>query len=106
MKKRLQLLMWLAALLSLPAWAGLDINTAKQSELEAIRGLGPVKARAIIEYRETRGPFKSLDELDHVRGFGKASIDKLRNELIVIQSVPLKRKNEMYIIQSEPQKRK
>jgi competence protein ComEA len=45
--------------------------------------LGPAKAKAIIEYRETNGAFKSVDELDKVKGFGRASIDKLRDELSV-----------------------
>lgn len=67
----------------LPAFAAVNINTASQSELEAVRGLGPAKAKAIIEYRETNGAFKSVDELDKVKGFGRASIDKLRDELSV-----------------------
>jgi competence protein ComEA len=68
---------------ALPAWAGVDINTAPQSELEAVRGIGPVKARAIIDHRNAHGPFRSLDDLDDVRGFGKATIEKLRGELVV-----------------------
>jgi competence protein ComEA len=60
-----------------------NINTATQSELEAVKGLGPSKAKAIITYREANGGFKSLDELDNVKGFGKASIEKLQGELMV-----------------------
>lgn len=63
--------------------AGVDINTAPQSELESVRGIGPVKARAIIDHRKAHGPFRSLDDLDDVRGFGKATIEKLRGELVV-----------------------
>ena len=62
-------------------WAAVDINTATQSELESVKGLGPAKAKAIIAYREKNGAFKTLDELDNVKGFGKASIEKLRGEL-------------------------
>jgi len=65
------------------AWAGVDINTATQSELESIKGLGPSKAKAIIAYREKKGNFKSIEELDNVKGFGKSSIAKLRDELTV-----------------------
>lgn len=65
------------------SWAAVDINTATQSELESVKGLGPAKAKAIIEYREKHGPFKSVDDLDKVKGFGKASVDKLRGELAV-----------------------
>jgi competence protein ComEA len=73
----------LAALLAFPAWAAVDLNTATQSELEAVKGLGPAKAKAIIEYRDANGKFKTVDELDKVKGFGKASVDKLRSELTV-----------------------
>ncbi|MFN3715165.1 MAG: ComEA family DNA-binding protein [Thiobacillus sp.] len=73
----------LTALLAFPAWAAVDLNTATQSELEAVKGLGPAKAKAIIAYRDANGKFKSVDDLDKVKGFGKASIDKLRGELTV-----------------------
>lgn len=75
----------LAGFMALPAFAfaAVNVNTATQSELEAVRGLGPAKAKAIITYREAHGNFKSLDELDKVKGFGKASIEKLAEELTV-----------------------
>ena len=65
------------------SWAAVNVNTATQSELEGIKGLGPSKAKAIIEYREKNGPFKSLDDLDKVKGFGKANIEKLKADLSV-----------------------
>jgi competence protein ComEA len=68
------------------AWAGVDINTASQSELEVVKGLGPAKAKAIIDYREKNGGFKSLEELDNVKGFGKSSVGKLRGELTVTEA--------------------
>lgn len=73
----------LAGMIAFPALAAININTATQSELEAVKGLGPAKAQAIISYREANGAFKNLDELDNVKGFGKASIDRLRGELSV-----------------------
>ncbi len=63
------------------SWAAVNINTATQSELEGVKGLGPAKAKAIIEYREKHGPFKSVDELDKVKGFGKSSVEKLKGDL-------------------------
>jgi len=76
-------LLVLLGLMVLPAFAAVNINTATQSELEVVKGLGPAKAKAIIMYREANGNFKHLDELDNVKGFGKASIDKLKEELSV-----------------------
>jgi len=75
----------LAGLVAFPAFAAVNINTATQSELEVVKGLGPAKAKAIIQYREANGSFKNVDELDNVKGFGKASIDKLKDELSVSQ---------------------
>jgi len=77
------LLMLVAGLMALPAFAALNINTATQSELEAVKGLGPTKAQSIIAYREANGSYKSVDDLDKVKGFGKASIEKLKSELTV-----------------------
>ncbi|HMM47572.1 MAG TPA: helix-hairpin-helix domain-containing protein [Thiobacillaceae bacterium] len=76
-------LLVLASLIAFPVLAAVNINTASQSELEAVRGLGPTKAKAIIEYRETHGDFKNVDELDHVKGIGKATIDKMRDDVTV-----------------------
>ena len=70
------------------SWAAVNINTATQSELEGVKGLGPSKAKAIIEYREKNGPFKSIDDLDKVKGFGKSSVEKLKAELSVDASGP------------------
>ena len=77
------MLMLVAGLMALPAFAAVNINTATQSELEAVKGLGPSKAQSIIAYRDANGSFKSVDDLDKVKGFGKASIDKLKGELTV-----------------------
>lgn len=83
MKKLIGGVLLVAGLVASPVFAAVNINTATQSELEAVKGLGPAKAKAIIAYREANGGFKSLDDLDHVKGFGKASVDKLKNELSV-----------------------
>jgi competence protein ComEA len=75
--------LFLSAFLALPAWAAVDINTASQSELESVKGIGPAKARAIVDYRQKNGPFRSLDDLDKVKGFGSASVAKLQGDLSV-----------------------
>ncbi len=84
MNKLYKGLLVLAGLAAFPVFAAVNINTATQSELEVVKGLGPAKAKAIITYRETNGNFKHLDELDNVKGFGKASVEKLKEELSVV----------------------
>lgn len=83
MNKLIKVALVLGGLMGLPAFAAVNINTATESDLEAVKGVGPAKAKAIIAYREAHGNFKSLDELDNVKGFGKASVEKLKGELSV-----------------------
>ncbi len=73
----------LALFLAVPAFAGVDINTADQASLEAVKGLGPAKAAAIIEYRETHGKFKSVDDLANVKGIGPKILEKIRDQVEV-----------------------
>lgn len=65
------------------AMAAININTASVDELNAVKGIGPSKAKAIVEYRDKNGPFKSVDDLKAIKGFGDKSIAKLRGELSV-----------------------
>jgi len=60
------------------SFAAVDLNSATQAQLESVTGIGPVKAKAIIEYRAKNGAFKTVDDLDKVPGFGKATVDKVR----------------------------
>lgn len=83
MNKLYKYLVLLVAMVAFPALAAVNINTASQSELEMVRGVGPAKAKAIVQYREANGAFKSVDELDNVKGFGKATVEKLRSDLTV-----------------------
>ncbi len=58
--------------------APLDLNRATAVELEALPGIGEVKAAAILAVRDARGGFESLDELESVRGIGPSLAAKLR----------------------------
>ena len=65
------------------ALAQVNINTATREQLDGLKGIGPTKAQAIVDYRSKNGPFKSLDDLKNVKGFGEKSIAKLKGELSV-----------------------
>ncbi len=80
--KKLLLVLFASFAFALNAFAAVNINTATQAELETINGIGPAKAKAIIEYR-AKTPFKSVDELDKIKGLGKKSIDKIRKDISV-----------------------
>jgi len=56
----------------------LDINRATAEELEQLPGIGPVLAARIVEYRQMRGRFQSVDELLEVRGIGPKRLEQIR----------------------------
>lgn len=65
------------------AYAAVNLNTASQAELETVKGIGPAKAKAIVEHRNKNGPFKSVDDLKEIKGFGDKMLSKMRPELTV-----------------------
>ena len=56
----------------------LDINSAPPTELSLLPGIGPTMASRIIETRQQRGPFKSVDDITHVPGIGKITLQEMR----------------------------
>jgi competence ComEA-like helix-hairpin-helix protein len=56
-----------------------DFNTAPASELSLLPGIGPEMARRIIADRESRGPFRMLDDLSRVRGIGPKTIRQIES---------------------------
>lgn len=67
-----------------PDSAGLiNINTASAQQLMQLSGIGEVKARAIVRYREENGGFKSVDEILNVKGIGEKTFEKIRSQITV-----------------------
>lgn len=60
-----------------------NLNTATQTELETLTGIGPSKALAIIEYRETTGKFQQIEDLKNIPGIGDKTFEKLQDSITV-----------------------
>lgn len=89
--KKLLCILAACAMFSATAFAGqVNLNSASPAELDALKGIGQVKAQAIVDYRAKHGPFRSVDELENVPGFGKKTVDKLRGDLAVHAATPSK----------------
>jgi competence protein ComEA len=61
----------------------ININTATISELTSLPGIGNVKAQNIINYRETFGKFKSIEEINNVTGVGEKTFEALKDLICV-----------------------
>ena len=61
--------------------APINVNTASAQELEALNGIGPVKAQAIVEYRKQHGAFKNTDDLINVPGIGDKTAETLKDQI-------------------------
>jgi len=61
----------------------ISLNRATLDQLDSLTGIGPVKAQAIIDYRNSQGGFKSVEELMNVKGIGQATFDKIKSDLTI-----------------------
>ncbi len=59
-----------------------NINTATMEQLEALDGIGKVKAKDIITYRQENGSFKKVEDIMRVKGIGPSTYDKIRSVII------------------------
>lgn len=63
--------------------AKVNLNTADATQLETISGIGPATAEAIIDWRESNGPFTSVEQLLDVRGIGPAKFEAMRDAVTI-----------------------
>ncbi len=68
-----------------------DLNQATVSDLEALPGIGPRLAQRVIEHRDERGPFRTVEDLRQVRGIGRKKFDRLRPYVLVTNTRTLAR---------------
>ncbi|MGQ0628084.1 MAG: ComEA family DNA-binding protein [Phycisphaerales bacterium] len=64
----------------------IDLNSANQAELESLPGIGPALATRIMEDRRINGAYRTVEQLDRVRGIGPKMMEKLRP---LVRVVPL-----------------
>lgn len=60
-----------------------NINTADEKALDALPGIGPAKAKAIIDYRDSYGNFKTTQDIIKVSGIGQSTYEKLKDMISV-----------------------
>jgi len=65
------------------AGTAIDINSADAKQLSKLSNIGLKKAQQIIEYRTLHGQFSSIEDLQKVKGIGRATIDKNRLRMVV-----------------------
>jgi len=58
-----------------------NINAAGADELAGLKGIGPVLAGRIIEYRSSNGPFASIEEIKNVKGVGPRLFDGIKDDI-------------------------
>lgn len=61
----------------------ININTASASQLDLLPGIGATYAGRIIEYRNSHGGFKSIEEIKNVKGIGDKTFEKLRDQITI-----------------------
>ncbi len=61
----------------------ININTAEKNELDQLPGIGPATAEKIIEYRQSKGPFRDIAEIQLVPGIGEAKFKQLAPKITI-----------------------
>src|SRR6185295_7422538 len=83
------------------AFAAVNINTASKEELEALPGIGPVKAQAIIDHGTANGRFKPVEDIMQVKGIKDGEFAKIKGQIAVTGATSMSARGAM---KSEPAK--
>ena len=79
--RKLAALLLVLGMAAFNAIADVNVNTATQAQLETLHGIGPGKAKAIIDYRTKNGPFKSIADIDKVPGIGPGTMKHIKGDV-------------------------
>lgn len=82
-----------ALALVLPAFSfaatPVNINQADAATIaKSLDGIGAAKARAIVTWRDANGPFKTVDDLAHVKGIGKSTLARNKDAILLADAAP------------------
>ena len=67
------------------AFASVDVNTANEDALRGIKGIGPARAKAILDERTAHGPFKDAADLGkRVKGMGGHTVERFQSEGLAV----------------------
>ena len=61
----------------------INLNSASETQLLSVNGIGPTKAKSIIEYREQHGNFESVEQLKEVKGIGSKTLERISDYFVV-----------------------
>jgi competence protein ComEA len=85
--KKILAALFISLVFSFSTYAAVNLNTANQVQLESINGIGPKKAKAIMDYRKKHGDFKSIGELESVNGIGPETLKNIRKKVTISNQV-------------------
>lgn len=84
MMNMLKTLFLITSLFIATAFAAVNINKASAEDIsKELKGIGIVKATAIVSYRDKNGPFKTKEQLTEVKGVGLKTVEKNRDNILL-----------------------